>query len=236
MAQRDTKKLVGDPIPCRIGPSAGLAAVAVEKGNMAAYNASGYLTNAAATATLRPVGRFASDVDNSAGNAGDLDADVEQGTFAWTNGDSITIADIGKPCFVSAANTVTKGQGDGSRPFAGIIAGVDTDGVWVAMGLHVQGFASGTPQMQAVDATLASGTITINTGIYVAADSEVVPVLIGALTGSTNFGSLGELKASRVVGAPGTGEVVIQAYGADGALDADAAGDIRVLIFTPLAS
>ncbi len=89
------------------------------------------------------------------------------------------------------------------------------------------------PAMQAVNATLASGTITISTGITVAANSEVIPLLIGALTGTTNFGSLGELKASRVNGAPGVGTVVIQAYGDDGALDADAAGAIRVVILTP---
>lgn len=89
------------------------------------------------------------------------------------------------------------------------------------------------PAMQAVAATLVAGTVTIASGIVVAADSEVVPILIGALTGSTNFASLGELKASRVNGADGVGTVVIQAYGADGALDSDAAGAIRVLIFTP---
>lgn len=89
------------------------------------------------------------------------------------------------------------------------------------------------PAMQAVDATLASGTISIGTGITVATTSEVIPLLIGAITGSTNFGSLGELKSSRVAGGPGTGTVVIQAYGANGALDGDAAGAIRVLILTP---
>lgn len=94
-------------------------------------------------------------------------------------------------------------------------------------------FAVAAPAMQAVDATLVAGTVTIAAGITVAADSEVIPVLIGALTGSTNFGSLGELKASRVNGAPGVGTVVIQAYGADGALDSDAAGAIRVVILTP---
>jgi hypothetical protein len=89
------------------------------------------------------------------------------------------------------------------------------------------------PAMQAVDATLASGSVTIATGITVASTSEVIPVLIGAITGSTNFASVGELKTSRVAGGPGTGTVVIQAYGANGALDADAAGAIRVIILTP---
>jgi len=99
--------------------------------------------------------------------------------------------------------------------------------------LQAQVDGLGAPSLQAVNATLASGTITISTGITVAANSEVVPVLIGAITGSTNFASLSELKASRVNGAPGVGTVVIRALGNDGAIDADAAGAIRVLIFTP---
>lgn len=98
---------------------------------------------------------------------------------------------------------------------------------------EVKALADAAPAMQAANATLVAGTVTINTGITVAADSEVVPVLIGAITGSTNFGSLSELKSSRVNGAPGTGTVVIRALGSDGALDADAAGAIRVVILTP---
>lgn len=94
--------------------------------------------------------------------------------------------------------------------------------------------ADGVPYMQAVDATLASGTVTINTNIVVASTSEVIPLVIGAITGSTNFASLGELKASRVNGAAGVGTVVIQAYTTSGALDSDAAGAIRVVILTPL--
>lgn len=98
---------------------------------------------------------------------------------------------------------------------------------------EVKVLANAAPAMQAVNATLVNGVATINTGITVAAASEVVPQLIGAVTGSTNFASLGELKASRVNGGAGSGTVVIQAYSSTGGLDADAAGAIRVLIFTP---
>ncbi len=95
--------------------------------------------------------------------------------------------------------------------------------------------AEGPPLMQVAAATLVAGTATINTVITVAADSEVVPIQIGAITGSTNFGSLRELKSSRVNGAPSTGTIVVEAVGNDGAKDVDAAGAIRVLIFTPQA-
>jgi hypothetical protein len=48
-----------------------------------------------------------------------------------------------------------------------------------------------------------------------------------------NFASLQELRASRVAGAPSTGTIVIQAVGADGLIDGDAAGAFHALIFTP---
>lgn len=89
------------------------------------------------------------------------------------------------------------------------------------------------PAMQSFDVTLSSGSATKNTGIVVASTSEVIPFLIGALSGTTNLAAVGELKASRVNGAAGVGTVVIQAYGDDGAIDADAAGTVRVVILTP---
>lgn len=93
--------------------------------------------------------------------------------------------------------------------------------------------AAGVPILQAVNATLSSGTITVSTGIIVATNSEVIPVQINAITGSTNFGSLRELKASRVAGVAGVGTVVIEAVGNDGAKDTDAAGVVRIVILTP---
>lgn len=89
------------------------------------------------------------------------------------------------------------------------------------------------PYMQAVDATLASGTITINSAITVAANSEVIAYPKGTVTGSTNFAMVRELVASRVAGAPGVGTLVIEAITNTGVLDSDAAGAIRVVILTP---
>jgi hypothetical protein len=90
-------------------------------------------------------------------------------------------------------------------------------------------------KMQAVDATLVNGTVTINTVIVVAADSEIVAFPKGAITGSANFACVQELIASRTPGGAGVASIVIQAVGADGAIDADAAGAVRVVILTPLA-
>jgi hypothetical protein len=89
------------------------------------------------------------------------------------------------------------------------------------------------PELQSFDLTLVTGTATNNTTAVVAARSEVIAYPIGAITGTTNFGCVHEVKASRVNGGAGVGVVVIQAKGNDGNIDADAAGVVRVNIFTP---
>lgn len=100
----------------------------------------------------------------------------------------------------------------------------------------VKAKADAAPAFQVVAAgAMVSGTLTINTGITIATASEVIPILRGAVTGSTNFACLRELVSSRVNGAPNTGTVVIEAVGNDGAKDADAAvasGLIHVVILT----
>lgn len=90
-----------------------------------------------------------------------------------------------------------------------------------------------TMATQVTTGTLVAGTATINTVITVAANSEVVAYPDGAIAGSTNFGCLQELRASRAAGGPGVGTIVIQAVGNDGLIDADATGAFHALIFTP---
>jgi hypothetical protein len=144
---------------------------------------------------------------------------------------------VGTPIYwVVASNVAALTSNSGANPFLGnLVRAPSTALAQVFIHPANSAAAPGVPVMQAVNATLANGTITISSGITVAASSEVVPVMIGALTGTTNLAALGELKASRVNGAPGVGSIVVQAYGDDGAIDADAAGAIRVLIFTPKA-
>lgn len=195
-------------------------------------------------------------IDNTGGANGDLYADVDFGIekllypFGNDTGSPITQAQIGGIAYGLDDQTVTASAAGNSpvgTPWI-VSEGGGTDlraGVYVEMPagalaafILAQAAAQAasaaiTPGMQAIDATLVAGTVTIATGITVAANSEVIPLLIGAIAGSTNFASLRELKASRVNGAPGVGTVVIQAVGADGALDVDAAGAIRVVILTP---
>ena len=215
------------------------AATIIYQGSIVCKNSSGYAVPASTSTSLVAVGRAEKTIDNSAGSAGDLNVDVSTGVYKFANssaGDAITIAERFKVVYLVDDQTVAKTSNSGARSIAGQVMAVDSSGVEVRffpVDNLLSTLATTAPGMQAVNATISSGTVTINTGIVVASNSEVVPLVIGALTGSTNFASLGELKASRVNGAAGVGTVVIQAWTDGGVLDSDATGAIRVLIFTP---
>lgn len=188
------------------------------------------------------------EVDNTGGDDGDVTADVdfivEKTLYVFANDDAgtpLTQEHIGGVAYGIDDQTVSA-LGDDAVGVPWLIStGGGTSlraGVYVefnggALGAEAFALAAAAPAMQAVNATLVAGTVTIAAGITVAANSEVIPLLIGPITGSTNFASLEELKASRVAGAPGVGTVVIEALNNSGALDVDAAGAIRVVILTP---
>lgn len=227
----------------------------VNAGEIAVVNASGYVLAGSVATGLDAIGVFLESVDNTGGANGDAEALVQTSTqrtvlpmLNASGGDALDQSNFPRACWISGPNTVADNDGGGTRSYAGKCWGFDDEGRALvefdldsdatdisALDARVGALELGAIDMQAVNATLASGTVTINSGITVSAASEVMPLLIGAITGSTNFASLSELKASRVNGAPGVGTVVIRALGSDGALDADAAGAIRVLIFTPAA-
>jgi len=77
---------------------------------------------------------------------------------------------------------------------------------------------------QAISGTLVAGECVIATGITVTADSKAEVIPSAVITGSTNFACLAHLVASNTPGAPGVGAITIQALGANGAKDVDAAG------------
>lgn len=103
-------------------------------GAIVARNALGYAVAGVAALGLVGVGRADEQVDNSAGAAGDETIRVRPGTYRYANSsstDEITIAEIGKPCFIVDDQTVAKTSNSGARSAAGIIVDVDALGVWV---------------------------------------------------------------------------------------------------------
>lgn len=141
---RDTPRGGGSPYAQRL--SVLLAAVAVLGGTMAAINTAGYAGMAGATGFTTGaviVGRFERDCDNSAGAAGDKATEVNRGVFKFTNStstDALSQADIGRPCYAADNQTLARTAGaGGTRPYAGVVLGVESDGVWVEIGAPFPG-------------------------------------------------------------------------------------------------
>jgi hypothetical protein len=108
------------------------AATALYAGILAAVNALGNLVQAADEAGLKVVGRCEQDADNSAGAAGDLNADVSRGVFKLANSatHALTVANLFAPVYVEDEQTVSSDPGV-NAVIAGLCVGVDDDGVWV---------------------------------------------------------------------------------------------------------
>lgn len=126
---RDTKMRAGD---IYVHPVK--AATKIFAGSLVCLDAAGNAQPGAVATTLIAVGRAESQVDNSAGAAGDETVHVRKGTFLWGNStstDAITRAEIGDDCYVVDDQTVAKTSGTSTRSIAGKIRDVDAQGVWV---------------------------------------------------------------------------------------------------------
>lgn len=111
-----------------------LAAQKALVGTIAVLNTSGFAEMGTTATTKKALGVFTETVDNSGGSAGDLAAPIERGTFKFANssaGDAIAITDYGANCYIVDNQTVAKTDGSSARSIAGVIRGVDPDGVWV---------------------------------------------------------------------------------------------------------
>ena len=126
--ERNTRLRIGD---LRLEPVA--AAVKIFGGSLVMRNAAGYLTKGATATACIGVGRAEKTVDNTAGAAGALSLDYRLGSFLFANlaADLVTIADIGKPCFIADDQTVARTDGTATRSRAGFVEAVEATGVWV---------------------------------------------------------------------------------------------------------
>ena len=136
--QRNTPEYGGNTGPVyqeTVQPVA--ASTKIFAGSLVCLNASGLAVPGAAATTLRAWGRAEAEADNSAGSASAISAKIRAGVFKWANssaGDAIAQADVGNICYVVDDQTVAKTDGTGTRSKAGVIMGVESDGVWVQTG------------------------------------------------------------------------------------------------------
>lgn len=128
-ADRNTPRASGD---LREGLVA--ASQLIYAGAIVCRNASGHLVEGVTGLNLTGVGRAEERVDNSTGAAGAKTLRYSTGVFRYANStstDEITVADIGKACFVVDDQTVAKTNGSSTRSKAGVVDNVDAQGVWV---------------------------------------------------------------------------------------------------------
>ena len=128
--ERNTRLRIGD---LRVEQMA--ATVKIWSGSLIMRNAAGFLTKGATATGCVGVGRAEKTVDNT-GAAGAASVEYRLGTFLFANsaaGDLITIADIGKVCFIVDDQTVAKTDATATRSRAGIVDAVEATGVWVRM-------------------------------------------------------------------------------------------------------
>jgi len=128
-ADRNTPQKDGELIAVPVA-----ASVKCYAGGIAVANASGYAAPGSTAATLTYLGRFNETVDNTGGQNGDQHVLVRRGkAFKWKNSgtDPVTQASLGKACYIVDDETVAATNGTNTRSAAGIVVGVEADGVWV---------------------------------------------------------------------------------------------------------
>lgn len=128
-ADRNTEERKGGRLAAPVAADTRLFA-----GSLGCLDASGNAVPGATATTLHAVGRVLRQYDNRGGVAGALTVEMDRGMFRWANsagGDEITAADIGDVCWVVDDQTVAKTSGSSTRSRAGIVADVDSSGVWV---------------------------------------------------------------------------------------------------------
>lgn len=108
-------------------------------GALVAKNATGYLVPASADNTLICVGTAAPvdglPIDNTGGSNGAVNCPVIQGVARYVNGNGMTVAAVGGLAYAVDDETVSSSSSGGARPVAGTVYLVDSNGVWVYVGL-----------------------------------------------------------------------------------------------------
>jgi len=126
---RDTQRRDGDIFNLPVGAGATIFA-----GAIVMLNAAGYAVAGAAATGQVCAGRAEEPAANSAGADGAVTVNVRSGVFKYAAAD-ITIAHVGDTCFIVDDQTVSISDGVATRSAAGVVVGVEADGVWVRMGL-----------------------------------------------------------------------------------------------------
>jgi hypothetical protein len=129
-AARNTQQRIGENFAFPVK-----ASTTIHQGSLVVLDA-GYAAPGRAATGLIAVGR--AEHSATAVSAGDAVAEVQRGVFKFANSasaDLIAQADVGADCYIVDDQTVAKTSATSTRSRAGQIVAVDSDGVWVQIGL-----------------------------------------------------------------------------------------------------
>lgn len=114
------------------------ASTRIYAGALVCINSAGFAVPGSVSTTLKVRGVCQEQADNSAGIAGDISVETRKGVYNFKNStstDLIARADIGADCYIVDDQTVAKTSGTSTRSIAGKVDDVDSDGVWVRIGV-----------------------------------------------------------------------------------------------------
>lgn len=120
------------------------AAAVIFGGTLAARRPSGYCGPGGASASERIVGVALDRADNRGGADGDIAVEIHAGQFLLEGDGTIAPGTEGAPCYAVNDRTVGAADNGGTRPLAGIVAGLGERGkVWVLVDPALTAPASG---------------------------------------------------------------------------------------------
>ena len=198
---RDTPVLAGGACPSIIAyPMA--ASITLYEGAMAMQDVNGRAAVAANGVNKFAIGKVRG-TKTCSSVAGSTTVEIDRSTARFANSATtglITIADIGRRCYVVDDQTVSRIDGGGTRCVAGIVEGVDADGVWVRfLGAPVD--SNGIDEHGLAGADLSAKQYFI---VKKDTNGDFVLAVLGALSG-----------CGVLMNAPASGEVaIVRKFGA----------------------
>lgn len=183
------------------------AATLLEKKNIVGLDVNGRLVpgGTIASGCLECIGRNLTKVDNSAGAAAALDAEVELGIFEWSNsvGDPVTAADVGHVVYCEAYGIVARTSNGGLLPVAGIMTELTAEPMvavhmspWVAELAQAIALADAGVSLQKRSVTIVHGDLTDadtseteNIGAVLPANARILGVAMHTVTAFSGGGT-----------------------------------------------
>ncbi len=135
---KKVSELNGETVVPKIFDLGVKAAAVILSGAIVCTDSTGYAVKGSAATGLVVRGVAQESKDNTDGSSGDIKIRTLAGVFKVKNSsssDELAITDVGRVCYLVDDETVAKTSNSGARSPAGLVIQVDSDGVWVLLGM-----------------------------------------------------------------------------------------------------